>query len=396
MPETHSTAARKRRLALCMEYPIQQHGGTEVLVRELIHGFAPTYDVVLVSNDEPSILNAPEFHGKIQQHFRWKPGGSSAAAKQLAAQLHKAEVDLAHFHFGGTFGWNARRPSHCPIVHLEKFGVPCLSTNHGVFWLLDGYIGPQKPLAVKLALLPFAWLARLRVLKSLKAEVAVSRADFETLQRRFWPARGKFRQIYHSRLHEADYVPGTRREKVVLCSGSIGRRKAQPVLARAFQQLSVEFPEWKLVFVGRIAEPDVAEELKSVIASAPSQITWLQNCSDEELTEWYRRAEVFALPSIHEGLGLALQEALFHECACVASRVGGICDLIQDGINGLLAPPNNAAALRDALARLLRDRTLCERLRAAGRQSVLDKGMTVERMLANYSQLYDGVINHGL
>ena len=68
-----------------------------------------------------------------------------------------------------------------------------------------------------------------------------------------------------------------------------------------------------------------------------------------------RDSEIFVLPSLFEGLGLALQEALFHGCACISTRSGGPEDLIHDGRNGLLVRNENPAALAGALARLMSD-----------------------------------------
>ena len=94
------------------------------------------------------------------------------------------------------------------------------------------------------------------------------------------------------------------------------------------------------------------------------------------------------MPSLLEGLGLSLQEALFYGCACVGSRVGGIPELIDNGANGLLVSPGNADELAVALDRLISDAALRHRLRARAPSSILEKGMTAEQMVKNYEALY--------
>ncbi len=387
-PNTSAATARPR-VALCTEYPIRQHGGTEVLVRELIQGLARDFDLVLVSDDDAKVIEESPFAGKITRHFRWSAGAVSAAtSKALARALAEARVDLAHFHFGGNYGWGARQLFLSPVIHLRRLGVPCIATNHGVFNLLDGYIGEHRSLLVKLALLPAAWLGKLQVVSRLGCEIAVSDNDLRALQNRYWPLASKFRRIYHSRLVEETVPPATAREKVIFCAGTIGPRKGQPFLAKAFLEVAAQFPDWKLVFAGRPGDPLVSTELGELVARLPSRIVWLKECSDAELMRWLRGAEIFAMPSMHEGLGLSLQEALYFGCACIASRVGGIQDLLVNEENGLLVPPADVVALAAGLRRLMEDTALRQRFQQRGRAWVLQKDMTAPRMVANYVKLY--------
>jgi glycosyltransferase involved in cell wall biosynthesis len=76
------------------------------------------------------------------------------------------------------------------------------------------------------------------------------------------------------------------------------------------------------------------------------------------------------LPSRSEGLGRVIIEALCRSRPVIGSRVGGIADLIEDGVNGVLVPPDDVSALEDALVRVLSDRSLVERLTQAARSSV--------------------------
>ena len=381
------------RIAQCLEYPIQQHGGTEVLVRELVRGLAERHEIVLVSDDDGESLRRSSVGALVREHIPWRLGSSLVEAKNLAAQLQARRIDLAHFHFGGTFAWGSRRWNFAPPVHLQRLGVPCLVTNHGVFGPLDGYIGAQRSLLTKLVLWPAAWASRMQLTARLRAEVAVSQNDFRVLRRRFWPVRGKFRQIYHARIHERDPVPDLPRQKIILCAGTIGPRKAQPHLAHAFAQVADRCPEWNLLFIGRAGEEQTATELRAVLARPElrGRITWLEHCTDAELERWFQTVEIFAMPSLHEGLGLTLQEALYYGCACIATRIGGIPDLIQDGDNGMLVAVRDRSALAHGLEQLMQDGTLRARLRSRAHASVLEKQMTAERMVARYEKLYQEV-----
>jgi glycosyltransferase involved in cell wall biosynthesis len=222
------------------------------------------------------------------------------------------------------------------------------------------------------------------------AEVAVSQNDFVALRRRYWPVRAKFRQIYHSRIREGEALQGRPRTKTILCAGTVGARKGQPYLCEAFAQLASEFSDWNLLLIGRPGDDQTVDEVQRAMnrPEVHGRITWIRDCSDMQLREWFQSVEIFAMPSLHEGLGLTLQEALYYGCACIASRIGGIPDLIRHEANGILVTRADAVELARGLRRLMTDGALRQRLHERGRQSVLAKNMTSERMIAQYEQLY--------
>jgi glycosyltransferase involved in cell wall biosynthesis len=87
-----------------------------------------------------------------------------------------------------------------------------------------------------------------------------------------------------------------------------------------------------------------------------------------ELQGLYARAAVVACPSLREGFGVACLEAMAHGRPVVATPVGGLRDLVVDGETGIVVPPRDVKALREALQRLLADRELRARLGEAGRE----------------------------
>ena len=87
----------------------------------------------------------------------------------------------------------------------------------------------------------------------------------------------------------------------------------------------------------------------------------------DELQQLYARAAVVACPSRREGFGVACLEAMAHGRPVVATRVGGLLDLVVDGETGIVVPPRDPAALRSALERLLADPDLRRKLGSAGR-----------------------------
>jgi glycosyltransferase involved in cell wall biosynthesis len=103
------------------------------------------------------------------------------------------------------------------------------------------------------------------------------------------------------------------------------------------------------------------------------QVVFLDYISDDELPAYYTVADVCVSPSIidlqgdTEGLGIVLLEALACETPCVASRVGGIVDIVQDGMNGLLVEPKNSADLADKIQWLINNDRLRQEMGTQGR-----------------------------
>src|ERR687898_332853 len=93
----------------------------------------------------------------------------------------------------------------------------------------------------------------------------------------------------------------------------------------------------------------------------------------DELLQLYERAAVVAVPSYREGFGVVCAEAMAHGRPVVASAVGGLLDLVSDGVTGFHVPPGDIPALRAALERLLADRELRRRFGDAGRERVRER-----------------------
>jgi glycosyltransferase involved in cell wall biosynthesis len=138
-------------------------------------------------------------------------------------------------------------------------------------------------------------------------------------------------------------------------------------LAEAWRLAAPAVPRARLRIVGSGTRTDVVERL---LADLPEQTTWTNRLETAEVAVALDAATALVLPSRSEGMGRVVVEALCRGRPVVATRVGGIQDLIRDGENGLLVEPGDPATLADALVRILSDRELAERLAARARESV--------------------------
>jgi glycosyltransferase involved in cell wall biosynthesis len=274
-----------------------------------------------------------------------------------------------------------------------RLGIPVLITNHLFFPPMEGFCGAHRPLGLKLAVFPLFWLNRLRVLYAAEREFAVSLADRDVLLKLFWPLRRRLRHMYHSKLDENEPAVGStadNRAPVILALGTIGWRKGQRVLVEAFDRIARDNRDWTLRIVGRSGEKDYSEGILASEAARRlgQRLQMTGMLPDASIPGEMYQASIFVMPSLREGLGLSLQEAMFRGCACVGTTVGGIPELIEPSRTGLLVPPDNPAALADALRELIAQPALRRQLAERGRASIIEKGMTRQQMIRRHAELY--------
>lgn len=149
--------------------------------------------------------------------------------------------------------------------------------------------------------------------------------------------------------------------------GVLERYKNVDGLAGAWRAAAPRLPGAVLHLVGRGTETAVVERL---VADLPGQVEWTHRLTADGVARALDAASLLVLPSRSEGMGRVVVEAFCRGRPVVGSRVGGIPDLVEDGVNGVLLDPEDTQALADELVRLLSDRALLERLAAgAGRSA---------------------------
>ena len=104
--------------------------------------------------------------------------------------------------------------------------------------------------------------------------------------------------------------------------------------------------------------------------------------------------DLFAMSSVTEGLGTSLLDAMACSRAIVATRAGGIPEIVEDGVNGVLVPPRDHAAMAKAIVGLLKDAEERRRMGEAGLARVQAR-FTVERMVAETASVYERVAGTG-
>jgi glycosyltransferase involved in cell wall biosynthesis len=292
---------------------------------------------------------------------------------------------------------------HVTNIYLEAFVAVATRRWHGIPIVVRpacaGYYGdlarlerfrvwPVYPGPGKISVRKFV-----RLVTRADAFIANSQGLRDELVGAGFPA-GRILQIPNGvdvdRFRPASDVARTRRAlqlppgPLVVFAGRLDPQKGLNTLIAAVEPLLRATPELRVLLLG---DGPQRAALDAQIRDGGLGDRVLLGGLVEDVAPYLRAADVFVLPSVGEGMPNALLEAMAAGLPCVASGIGGCTDVITDGRNGLLVPPQDSRALRQALARLLGDGDLRTRLGRAARERVL-AGFSLSSMVDAYEACY--------
>jgi glycosyltransferase involved in cell wall biosynthesis len=227
-----------------------------------------------------------------------------------------------------------------------------VSTFHDLFVMTSEYSTPEFRAR-------FTEQAKSAADKS-DAIIAVSQFTADQVEQLLGVAKDRIRVIHHGVRMPA--TTNAKRENLVLCVGAIQKRKNIARLVRAFERLP---KSWRLALAGAPDGYGAAEELRAVEESPRrADIDVLGYVSTEALDSLYRRAAIFAFPSLDEGFGMPVLEAMSHGVPVVTSQRSALPEVAGDA--ALLVDPLDSEAISEALARLAADPDLRDDLARRG------------------------------
>jgi len=164
---------------------------------------------------------------------------------------------------------------------------------------------------------------------------------------------------------------------LILFVGRIIKKKGVQFLIDAFLNIKRECSEARLLIVGPLGQfgthvpsPYAAEILR--LAESEDDIIVMGPIYSDKLAQVYSCADLFVLPSdCPEAFGMVALEAMSSGLPVVASRLGGLPELVDDGVTGLLVPPRNTSLLTKAIVSLIEDEAYRRRLGEAGRRKTI-------------------------
>jgi len=187
-------------------------------------------------------------------------------------------------------------------------------------------------------------------------------------------------------LHEALFLPHG--APIVGNVAALVPHKGQRYLIDAAHLVVQHAPDTRFVILG---EGELREHLEKQVHEHHLEKHVLLPGFRTDVLGCIKAFDLFVMSSVTEGLGTSLLDAMAAARPIVATTAGGIPEIVEDGVNGLLVPPRDARALADAILRALRDADLRGRLGDAGFARVNER-FTVERMVAQTAAAYEQIV----
>ena len=297
-------------------------------------------------------------------------------SREFLPVLQEFRPELLHAHF-------ATKPTATARALAAKLGVPFIFTAHRY----DIYARPPEDFADRAA--------------AAAAVVTVSEANVRYIVNTFGVPAAHIRLIPCGVDTERFRPPDQRRAEGggpaepphIVCVARLNPFKNQQLLLEACARLQARGVQFRCVLVG---DGPSRDELNRARARLGLQrvVELVGAAKQTEVLAWWRRAAIAVLTSNSEGMPVSLMEAAACGVPAVATAVGGVPELIEDGVTGFLTASGDADALAGALERLLCGPDLVARFGAAARRRVVEHfSLTrqVDRLLALWRSLVDEV-----
>lgn len=360
-----------------------QRGGAEVLAARLARQLSGRYRFVFACLDEVGTLGESLRDQGFPIHVLGRrPGVDLACARRLAALARRERFDLIHAHqyspflYAGLARWPHRRPSILFTEHGREFPDVTGRSHKPVNRLLlrrgDRVVGVGQ--AVRRALVDKEGLP--------PGRVGVIYNGIDTAS--YAGAAGRDEVRRELGLGADDFV--------IILVARMDPIKDHATALRAVARVAARRDDARLVLVG---EGPTAGAVAGEAARLGLGPHVLQLGLRTDVARLLGGADVSLLTSLSEGIPLSLIEAMASGLPVVATRVGGIPEVVQEGLTGLLAPSGDDAGLADALLRLAADPDLRGRLGGQGRARA-EAVFSEARMHAAYREAYDALAAGGV
>ena len=304
-----------------------------------------------------------------------------AQFRATVAAARERGADVIHAHWAIPTGPAA-------VSAARRLGLPSVITMHGG----DVYVNPEQGYDF-----PTRWYVRPALRWTLRKAGALTAITEDCRQHAL--RAGAPTQSMHLVFNGTDlrrFSPGPAGAvdprfgpSMIFACRQLFPRKGIRFLVEAAAQLKPRFPDLKVVVAGDGFErPDLialAERLG--IARDVTFLGWVPN---SELPQYYRAAAVSVIPSLEEGFGIPAAEAMGCETAVVASDAGGLPEVVEHGVTGLIVPRGDASALAGAIGELLADPDRRQRMGRAGRERAL-RLFDWDRSAEQFEQIYAGI-----
>ena len=371
-------------------------GGVDRVVLDLMAGLGAdtVYRPLLLVNARPHRRVDLRTSGELPPLYEFllpKPIDGKRVARSLLSYFVRLPVTLARF-----IGLIRREKIVTVNLHYPSLSVFTVQLARfmlfGAFNVVLSFHGADLPRRDGHPLARLMWRF---VLRRSDAIVACSQALANELRGYDSRLDGVVRVVHNGidsaacrrTARGAPLPEGLEGQPYLLSVGKFETKKGHDVLIGSYERIAPSHPTLRLAIIGG-SGPALAACRERVAASPfKERVVLYCDVPHDSTLAAIARATLFALPSRREPFGIVILEAAALTIPVVASRVGGIPEIIQDGHSGVLVPPDDVAALAEALHRILSDR---ERARAqtARLQEIVGRNFSLAAQTFAYRELF--------
>lgn len=373
------------RVALVALYPApgaKAPGGVRTVVQSIVRGLQSYDDLQLhVIHCHADITTSAELtDGRTQLHYIAMPRrrlvpNTLTAIPRVERLLRQVQPDVVNTH-----------AAHYTVAALRA-GLPTVFTIHGVMHREAQVY--TSTLFDRARLLLEKWLDAYAV-RHVQHIVAISPYVLQEYRSR---SGAQFHRIDNPLAPEFFAIPNLEQETEcrLLYAGTIDERKNVLDLLRAVAIVRQQIPGVQLRVAGRTTSPSYEQKVRRFVVAqglAPN-VEFLGLLDKEQLLDEYARCSVVVLASRQETMPMAVIEAMAAGKPVVATRVGGVPELVKDGDSGYTVAPGDVEGLARHIVELLRNAALRQRLGQRARE--LARRFRLESVAAQYRELYYAV-----
>ncbi len=353
------------------EYPPNVYGGAGVHIKNLARELAAVMDVeVRCFGDQ----NEEAEHLKVKGYQAWQRMWEGQEKKfnstlgtfstDLSIVRDHVDADLVHGHT-----WYA---SMAGFMAKTLYDIPLVSTVHSLEPLR-----PWKEEQLGRSYHLTAWIERM-ALEASDRVIAVSNQSKGEILANFAIPEDRIRVIHNGiDLAKWKHSAAVATRKAFGIEGDyilfVGRTSRQKGMVHLLEAMKHVDEGVRLVCCTSAPDtPEIEEEIAAKVKETP-RCLWINTLlREEQYVELYSSCTVFCCPSVYEPFGIINLEAMACERPVVASKVGGIPEVVVPEKTGFLVPPGDAKALAESLNKVLRDREMARQFGLAGRKRVED------------------------
>jgi glycosyltransferase involved in cell wall biosynthesis len=376
-------------------------GGAQKICLEIVEGLdKEKYEVVLITGlsraEEGDYLEEAKRHVPVKiipelirevSLFR-----DLAALIKLYLYFMKNRFLIVHCHTSkaGFLGCLAAKLALIPVI---------IYTPHGHIFSSEGKIPNVSDSFLKFLF----FLLRKSISLFANRIIALNNLDKKEQVDLGLAREDKYR-VVHNCIDESEFAPHRFTDKIInikkllgiqgkfpilTTAGRLSEEKGHVVLIEALKEIISHFPEMILLIVGEGSQRQILEDKVNTLG-LKTNVLFLGFQKDVALM--LSVSDIFILPSLYEAFGISILEAMAMKVPVIATRVGGIPEVIKDGVDGILIEPKNPHSLSEAVIRLIQDERLRNNIVDAAYNKVIRK-FKLRRMIEDYDKIYTEELN---